>query len=243
MIIYKTTNTVNNKFYIGKDVKNNPSYLGSGLLLNKAIEKYGKSAFIKEVIEQCDNPTVLAEREKYWIKKFNATDRKIGYNIAFGGLGGDTFTNNPNKSIIIEKRKISIQRYTNINGHAPMCLDVEKRIEMAKKANAARTIKGYKHSEETKTKIGNAHRGKELSEEVRKKISVTTKKNMSKLNQKELQLKALEGRKKAWEKRDRERINKIKDLIKKDIKSKDMREILKISSPTFYRLLKLAKKN
>ena len=41
-IIYKTTNQLNGKWYIGKDEKNNPKYLDSGVLLEQAIKKYGK---------------------------------------------------------------------------------------------------------------------------------------------------------------------------------------------------------
>jgi hypothetical protein len=35
MIIYKTTNLVNGKYYVGKDEKNNPEYLGSGKILEQ----------------------------------------------------------------------------------------------------------------------------------------------------------------------------------------------------------------
>ena len=45
MVVYLTTNLVNNKKYIGKDVKNNPNYLGSGALLLEDIKKYGKQKF------------------------------------------------------------------------------------------------------------------------------------------------------------------------------------------------------
>ena len=41
MIVYKTTNLINGKIYIGKDMKNNPNYLGSGTILRRAIKKYG----------------------------------------------------------------------------------------------------------------------------------------------------------------------------------------------------------
>ena len=44
MIIYKTTNLINGKFYIGKDSKNDPNYLGSGKILKKAFKKYGIAA-------------------------------------------------------------------------------------------------------------------------------------------------------------------------------------------------------
>ena len=100
MIIYKTTNLINGNFYIGQDSKNNPNYLGSGTLLNKAIKKYGKENFVKEIIECCDSKQQLNEREIFWILEL-----KPIYNIAIGGSGGDTYKNNPNYDLIIEKLK------------------------------------------------------------------------------------------------------------------------------------------
>lgn len=101
MVIYKTTNLINGKFYVGKDEKNNPDYYGSGLILNKAIEKYGKENFTKEILETCLSKEELNEREIYWISKLNATID--GYNIALGGAGGDTYSMNPNLHNIKEK--------------------------------------------------------------------------------------------------------------------------------------------
>jgi len=88
MVIYKTTNTLNGKFYVGKDVRNRPSYLGSGSVLKKAIAKYGKSVFKKEILEYCSSLEQLNEREKYWIECTKALE--LGYNIAHGGTGGNT---------------------------------------------------------------------------------------------------------------------------------------------------------
>lgn len=101
MVIYKTINLINGKYYVGKDEKNNPEYLGSGLLLNKAIKKYGKENFKKEILEICVNRKELNEREIYWIENLDAT--KKGYNIALGGSGGDTYSNNPKLPTIIKK--------------------------------------------------------------------------------------------------------------------------------------------
>jgi group I intron endonuclease len=92
MVIYKTTNLVNGKFYIGKDVKNKKSYLGSGKVLKQAIQKYGKDNFKKEILERCNTLEELDEREKYWIKELKAIEN--GYNLTEGGTGGDTWTNN-----------------------------------------------------------------------------------------------------------------------------------------------------
>lgn len=88
MIIYKTTNLINGKYYIGKDKYNNPSYLGSGVVFQKALKKYGKSNFRKEILEECSSFDELNQKEIYWIKKLNATNKKIGYNVAIGGTGG-----------------------------------------------------------------------------------------------------------------------------------------------------------
>jgi group I intron endonuclease len=86
-IIYKTTNLINGKFYVGKDQNNNPDYLGSGLLLVKAIKKYGRENFVKVILEECLIEE-LSDREIYWIAELNAILN--GYNIAIGGKGGDT---------------------------------------------------------------------------------------------------------------------------------------------------------
>ena len=67
MIIYKTTNLINGKFYIGQDSKNDPLYLGSGKLLHKAIKKYGIGNFRKDILEHCVSKRELNEREIFWI--------------------------------------------------------------------------------------------------------------------------------------------------------------------------------
>ncbi len=105
MVIYKTTNLLNGKYYIGKDQKNNPEYLGSGMLLTKAIKKYGKENFKKEILEECVNKEELAKRERYWIERLDARNKTIAYNIGEGGDGGDNFSGHPDLEKI--KKKIS----------------------------------------------------------------------------------------------------------------------------------------
>ena len=91
MVIYKTINKINGKEYIGKDVQNNPKYLGSGTSLLKAIKKYGKENFKKEILEECFNKEELWKREEYWLNKFNVKDNPNFYNRtnkAFGAWEG-----------------------------------------------------------------------------------------------------------------------------------------------------------
>ena len=112
VIIYKTTNLINNKFYIGKSARGiDDAYLGSGMLLKKAIKKYGKSNFKKELLEEVTDEKLLDEREKYWIKFLDSTNKKIGYNITEGGTGGNTLKNHPNEKILFKKRFDALKEY------------------------------------------------------------------------------------------------------------------------------------
>lgn len=103
MQIYKITNLVNNKIYIGKDTTSDPNYFGSGLIISRSLKKYGMENFIKEIIDETDDYNVLSKKEIYWISYYKSTDRKIGYNIATGGDGGDTLSNHPDLELIREK--------------------------------------------------------------------------------------------------------------------------------------------
>lgn len=89
MIIYKTINKLNGKWYIGKDADNRPYYFGSGTILTHAIRKYGKENFQKIILEECQNLKQLSEREKHWIKITDALNDPLSYNLAPGGEGGD----------------------------------------------------------------------------------------------------------------------------------------------------------
>ena len=92
--IYKTTNLLNGKIYLGKHVSDefDPSYKGSGRLLWQAINKYGWDNFSVEMLCPCFSIDELNSEEKFLIKYFSSRDREVGYNIAKGGDGGDTYS-------------------------------------------------------------------------------------------------------------------------------------------------------
>ena len=92
--IYKITNNINNKCYIGKTERTvqtrwaehiQPNKLNLDLPLYRAFSKYGIDNFSIEEIEQCDN-AILDDREIYWIDYFDAC--RNGYNCTAGGEGG-----------------------------------------------------------------------------------------------------------------------------------------------------------
>lgn len=90
--IYLTTNLINNKKYIGQHTGAiDDNYLGSGIALIQAIEKYGKENFNKQILEICDKEK-LNEREKYWIQYYNAFNSEDFYNLTEGGQQGDGWT-------------------------------------------------------------------------------------------------------------------------------------------------------
>jgi group I intron endonuclease len=90
VVVYCTINIINGKIYVGKDSKNNKYYLGSGSILKKAINKYGKENFKKFILEECYSIEDLNNKEKFWIEKLKSKDHKIGYNLSDGGDGGQT---------------------------------------------------------------------------------------------------------------------------------------------------------
>lgn len=104
--VYKTTNLVNNKIYIGQHKKSyfDTHYFGSGTQLLRAIEKYSLKAFRCDLIEACDTADELSEREIFWIAYFNSRDPDIGYNISEGGNVNKGFTQSEHQKAVVSKR-------------------------------------------------------------------------------------------------------------------------------------------
>lgn len=88
--VYKIENLINHKFYIGKHKgKFSINYYGSGSIIQQAVKKYGKDNFKIYLLKYCYTLKELNLTEKFYIFLYNATNRKIGYNISFGGDGGN----------------------------------------------------------------------------------------------------------------------------------------------------------
>lgn len=86
-IIYKITNLINNKIYVGQTTQSPEVRFGehcrfrknnATMLIALAIKKYGKENFTFEVLEETDN---LNEREAFYIDLFQSNVKGIGYNI------------------------------------------------------------------------------------------------------------------------------------------------------------------
>ena len=92
--IYKTTNLVNRKIYIGQHKSQvfDRDYHGSGKLIRRAFEKYGIENFKTELIKWCETRSDINKYEKIYIHTYHSNDLAVGYNISKGGDGGDTFS-------------------------------------------------------------------------------------------------------------------------------------------------------
>lgn len=117
MYIYKITNNINQKIYIGQ-VYNKSIYdrferhckeaqTVSKSYIDRAINKYGKENFSVELIDFAKSLDELNEKEKYWIAKYNSTDKSIGYNLTDGGDGGNTYKYKSAEELNEIKDKIS----------------------------------------------------------------------------------------------------------------------------------------
>ena len=84
VIVYRTENTLNGKFYYGVHSKGYKHYLGSGSLINKAIKKHGRDNFVRRTIKEFDN-----EKDAYHLESIIVDKTLVNnpdcYNVALGG--------------------------------------------------------------------------------------------------------------------------------------------------------------
>jgi|AntAceMinimDraft_18_1070375.scaffolds.fasta_scaffold18736_2 group I intron endonuclease len=160
--VYLTTNLINRKQYVGSHIANNineDEYLGSGILFNKAIKKYGKENFKRKILENTKTRNEAFLLEEFYIRKYN-TLKPNGYNLSpTGGLG------------------------------IPGCLTEESRLKRNKKISSTlkgrklpketkRKIskilleKNMIRSEETKRKISKANKNRKHTKKSKKNMSL-----------------------------------------------------------------------
>lgn len=181
-IIYKITNTKNQKVYIGKHqtLNLNDSYFGSGIALEKAIKKYGKKWFTKEVLFIFDNEFEMNEKEREIVnEQFISTNQT--YNLGVGGEGGSHFKGKKHSeetkkllSEIAKKQIFSEQRRKKIseaNRNRIVTEETRKKLSEKAKLRFMDDNNRKKHSDCVKSA---------MTDEVRLKISLAAKKREEK---------------------------------------------------------------
>jgi predicted GIY-YIG superfamily endonuclease len=200
--VYIIKNIVNNKVYVGSSVDiltrfgNHKSELNRGKHHNKRLlasyVKYGGASFKFEPVELCEIEQ-LAEREKYWMDKFESI--KNGYNIAI-----DTecpFRGLPKSKESIYKRLLKVRKNRRFVSPAGVIFETNNTKEFAKEYNlnyntltkvaggSANSVKGWRRatpetigvnytfgcSVDTRKKMSKARVGKKHTVEARRKIS------------------------------------------------------------------------
>jgi group I intron endonuclease len=201
--VYKTTNLINNKIYICQHLSKvfDSKYLGSGTKIKKAIKKYGKENFRKDILEYCNSKQHMNEREVYWISCFNSRNNNIGYNRTIGGEGviGVSLTEETrfklreshkgHKHSEETKRKMSLagkgkkkSPFSEEHKRNLSKANLGKKLSKETKEKMSKSRIGRRHTEEAKVKMRESRKGKgnyrlgvSLTEETKKKISETRK--------------------------------------------------------------------
>lgn len=149
-LVYKHTNTINNKVYIGQTSFANPEQrwgangekYKSCPYFYHAILKYGWQNFSHEVLERGLSQDEANEKERFYIKLYKSNQEECGYNLTSGG----------------EKRKelspISRQKMSQAKKGIPLTEEHKKNISKAI-AGEKNPNYGKKCSEEAKRKISN----------------------------------------------------------------------------------------
>lgn len=175
--IYMTTNLINGKKYIGKHKGElNDSYLGSGTLLLRAIKKYGKENFKKEILYISKDEKENSIKEKEFIKKYNAVNREDFYNIHEGGDGGNTIAGWTEEQKIAYSKKISEKYAGEKNPRYGIHLTEETKEKIRKNRDTS-----YMKTEEYRKKMSmavsgekNGMYGKHHTQESKLKMSINS---------------------------------------------------------------------
>lgn len=201
MIIYKITNLLNSKVYIGQTSKSleerwkqHQRNLQKGIKyhLYNAIRKYGINNFNIETIDNVKLSLDLSKKEIFWIKYYNAANRKFGYNGTLGGEGGSPTKETRLK--ISKSRKgvkpkegtgikisISLLNYWKIHTKAGPSLEMKKRISETLKTKGCKPplhimkgtdhpMFGKHHSREVKQLLSTMKQGKKIHSVEEKQI-------------------------------------------------------------------------
>ena len=164
--IYKITNKLNHKIYIGMHKTKNlqDNYMGSGKLIKRAIKKYGVENFTKEILFIFDASEEMFNKEKEIVNQlFIESDNT--YNIIEGGFGDCSHMNKNGRNLYGQNGDINHGGKNLLNGNKIKEFLIEKGLFEEWKQKVSTSLKekwkrdgfhwtGRKHKDDTKKKIG-----------------------------------------------------------------------------------------
>ena len=174
MYIYLIKNKINGKRYVGqsqKSINESTEYYGSGKIICKAINKYGKDNFTKIILQECNDFDELNASEIYWIEELNCKVPN-GYNLTDGGGGvkglifsdkrrkqtsdilRELWKNDEYRNKVLESRRIFWETHP------------EVKLERSKRASGLNNgMYNKHHSDNAKKTIGKKNNGKVRTKE------------------------------------------------------------------------------
>ena len=164
---YKTTNLVNGRYYLGMHSTNrlDDGYLGSGTRLYRELSKYGRDSFKLEILEYFNTRDELIEGEKSLITEQDLNNENC-LNLKPGGSGGWTSEEHQKKATKNANIK-RIDLFKNSKEFRDKWYKSTSKIQKELARDPNHTFKKYRdgfrgktHSQETKSKISDALRGK-----------------------------------------------------------------------------------
>lgn len=164
IIVYKTTNLVNGKIYIGVHCGKDPLYLGSGRAIREAIKKYGRENFKRETLFELETHEEAYKKEGEIVNE-EFVKSKENYNLRVGGKGGSKHSEETKLLLSgIARRRVRVA--SGFKG---------KRHNSETKAKISLSRKGSQNSEYQKTRAREANLGKIVTKETREKLSAALK--------------------------------------------------------------------
>lgn len=166
--IYKITNLLNGKMYIGKHKTSNldDGYMGSGMLLKRAITKHGIENFRKEWLMFCEDEEEMNYMERVFVDQ-TWVDRSDTYNLKLGGEGGGCGANKGYRFTEEQKQHLSEAHKGIPSGRKGKLLSEEQkqRLSVIKKQQMtqemkeriSKTLSGRKRPEQSKKMNGRKH--------------------------------------------------------------------------------------
>lgn len=157
--IYKITNNLNQKVYIGKHKYDKPEldkyYITSGKYITDSINKYGIENFTREIIDTAETEAELNLREKYHIKKCNSKVPN-GYNLTDGadGLSNPSSAVRKVMSVKAKERKYSKETLQKRSASLKKVIHTEEWLN-----KISTSLKGRKPSENTINASSKRHKG------------------------------------------------------------------------------------
>lgn len=170
--IYKITNLINDKIYIGKHSTDNldDGYMGSGRIINSAIHKYGLENFTKEYLAFCDTEEKLNWFEKFYIKKYHSHINEGNYNLTDGGDGGNTYKYKSIDELNEIKKKISKSKEGERNPMYGKHFSEESKQKISESLRGKMNpMYGKHHSAETRRKMSESKKGKKVKPQIKNK--------------------------------------------------------------------------